>query len=294
MITKNLIVNQLPEYNNLSSKPIRGLATFTQSGVMSGNIKVFNIREDLLPVSMVVKVGEQKFVFSNIETPQNYDFKISGVSETDDITLLLATSQAGVVTGLAMAHSANAAKDYSALFEEIDQNELDDLIDEELQKEDTLDATSPQKSNETEQNEDDSLNVQNMDAEGEDTPQQQEDGVPDFEPTGNFYMLIQPQLDKLFNKFPHFRELEDLVENTEWIKVNYAQNDSQHYILGKLYDGAVVTHLCYGIPANSRSSAPPESLTDFCQWLPLSLSDPDGEGYWVMYQSAETGENIRL
>ena len=277
MITKNLIVNQLPEYNNMNSKPIRGLATFSGGDSLSGNIKVFNIRDELLPINMVVKVGDKKFLFSDIDTPQNYDFRISGVTNDDDITLLLATNIDGVVSPLAMAHSATISPDYSALFDELSDKELDEIIEREL--DDSISNPAIQQ----EEN-DDNLSQRKTDEVEEEYP----------EPTGNFYSLIQPQLDELFAKFPHFRELEDLVANTEWIKVNYAPDDTQHYILGKLFDGEVVTHLCYGIPASSRATAPPESLVDYCQWLPLKLSEPDGAGYWVMYQSAETGENIRL
>ena len=111
---------------------------------------------------------------------------------------------------------------------------------------------------------------------------------------GNFYSLIQPQLDELFSKFPHYKEFETLVQNTEWIKVNYSNDSANHYILGKLFDGEYVTHLCYGIPAQSHSISPPNSLIDYCQWIPLDLANPNGAGYWVMYQNAETGENIKL
>lgn len=349
MITKNLIVNQLPEFHNANTKPIRGLATFVQSENIIGNIKVFNIDEDLLPVTMAIKIGEQKFVFPNISNPQNYDFKISSAGNDEKITLLIATNAGGVVNGLAMAHSLNCEveRDYSALFDDT-ASEVETIIDKEVASDSLVDfspenqpemrdsapaenpsARAPTKnsaaapaevSTETpapkstadfaENSARKLASKPNMPAFDEPNtlsgfyqsstlssfgePDDLVESEDDLEPTGNFYALIQPQLDELFSRFPHFRELEDLVTNTEWVKVNYAQNDSQHYILGKLYDGKVVTHLCYGIPADSRASAPPENLTEYCQWLPLNLDEPDGQGYWVMYQSAETGENIKL
>ena len=280
MISKSLIVNQLAEFNNSNSKPIRGLATFVISNSINGNIKVFNISDDLLPVSMVVKVGEQKFTFEDIDCPQNFDFKLN--SGEGDITMLLATKSGGVVTPLAMAHTDNVAcQDYSQLFEELEQNELDELIEETIHEQGLSIDTSIDASD-------------SIDASEERNDIEETQTLLDVETTTNFYALIQPQLDELFTKFPHFKELEELVANTEWVKVNYTPNEEHHYILGKLYDGAEVTHLCYGIPSKSRFSAPPESLAEYCQWLPKKIEDEDGEGYWVMYQNARTGENIKL
>ncbi len=294
MITKNLIVNQLPEFINSNSKPIRGLATISEGSSMQGNIKVFNIPNDLLPLILVVKVGEQKFTFANITTPENFDFKLSGGKAGSDITLLLATSINNSVTGLAMAHNSNASCDLLDLFSQIPEQELDTLIDEELNKEfeteieedtpDTIKAAPEE-----------IINLSLKPEEKEELlPPQDNDVLLDIEPTGNFYALIQPQLNELFARFPHFHEMEELVANTQWVKVNFSPDDPNHYILGKLFEDQVVTHLCYGIPAESPSITPPASLIEFCQWLPLNPDDPEGAGYWVMYQSAETGENIKL
>ncbi|MBO5103421.1 MAG: hypothetical protein J6C13_04985 [Clostridia bacterium] len=275
MITRNIIINQLAEYQNGTNKNIRGLLTLNGECNISGNLKVFNVDEDLLPLSMAIKVGERKYVYQDIVEPQNYSFRIVGAPNDENITILLATTFNNSVVGLAMGHNAGSNQDYSDLFAEITPAELDEIIDNELNQD-----------------------VENFSQDEQDTlspPEPQNEIVEEIMPEeiGNFYALIQPQLDELFAKFPHYKELEDLVQNTEWIKVNYSQ-EGNHYILGKLFDGSVVTHLCYGIPAQSRNIAPPSSLIDFCQWLPLSLEEPDSSGYWVMYQNAETGENIKL
>lgn len=276
MVTRSIIINQLPEYINQNDKSIRGLVTFNGEVNITGTLRVFNIDETLLPISMAIKIGEKKYVYPNIDDPQNYSFKIVNAPNDDNITILLASSNSGNVQGLALGQNAGSTGNVADLFEELSPNELDDLIDSELDKTNTL-------ANEDEQEE--------YDDEQPDAPMQSD--TPQLNETGNFYSLIQPQLDELFEKFPHYKELEDLVENTEWVKVNYSQ-DGQHYILGKLYDGQIVTHLCYGIPAQSRQSTPPSTLSEYCQWLPTNLKEPDGAGYWVMYQNAETGENIKL
>ncbi len=286
MIIKNLIVNQLPEYHQIGQKPIRGLVSLNIGTQTTGNIKVFNINESLLPLCVAIKIGEQKFVFDDVATPQDYAFSLPAVDPSLPITLLLATNSKDGVEGLAIAVSPNGEQKYADLFEELSDKELNQAID------DSLAETKPKLFDNFDGGSE--ASTQSSQTDGGDSPTQNKEEGVQIEPTGNFYSLIQPQLDELFARFPHFVELEELVANTEWVKVNYAPDDTQHYILGKLYDGELVTHICYGIPAASRSSSPPESLTDYCQWLPLDLQNVDGAGYWVMYQSAETGENVRL
>ncbi len=276
MVTRSIIINQLPEVSNLGRKSIRGLVTLNGEVNIAGTLRVFNIDETLLPITMAIKVGDKKYIYPQITDAQNYSFKIVNAPNDSNITILLATTQNGAVQGLAMGQNAGSTGNVADLFEDLSQNELDDLIDKEMSQPETLSS---------DEDEEDEISQDEIPSTQPDEPQPNE--------TGNFYSLIQPQLDELFEKFPHYKELEDMVENTEWVKVNYSQ-DGQHYILGKLYDGQVVTHLCYGIPASSRQTAPPSTLTDYCQWLPTNLNDPNGAGYWVMYQNAETGENIKM
>lgn len=277
MITKNLIVNQLPEFVNSGPKPIRGLVSLSLGQQTTGNIKVFNIDHSLLPLCMAAKIGEQKFVFDDISTPQDFTFSLPRVEADEPVVFLVATNIGGKVQGVALAESPGTKIDISDLFSD-DEAELNEFIEDQIAETALVPPVEPEPAPSS-QDEYDS---------------EPESSAHEVEQTGNFYSLIQPQLDELFGRFPHFAELEDLVANTEWVKVNYSPNDSQHYILGKLYDGEIVTHLCYGIPAASRATAPPAGLIDYCQWLPINLNDTDGAGYWVMYQSAETGENVRL
>ncbi len=268
MVTRNIIITQIADYKNPAPKSIRGLLALSGQTNLTGFLRVFNVPEEALPLSMAIKIGDKKYVYTDIETPEDYTFKVVNAPNTGNIIAVLAFIKNGYVQGVACGQNAGFNQTYDDLFEELNDADLDALIDNELDTEDLR-----------------TLAEQDV----EPAPQPKPDAIE-----GNFYSLIQPQLDELFARFPHFRELEDLVKNTEWVKVNYSDDGSQHYILGKLYDGGVVTHLCYGIPAPSRSTAPPPSLVDYCQWLPLSVAAPDGEGYWVMYQNAETGENVRL
>lgn len=115
-----------------------------------------------------------------------------------------------------------------------------------------------------------------------------------IENTDNFLEMIKPQLDVLFESNEPFKELEEMLEGTKWVKVFYAGENTDHYILGKIFDGDVVTHIAYGLPAKNKDELPPKGLEQFCQWLPLNPHDEQSGGYFVMYQDAITGENINF
>lgn len=115
-----------------------------------------------------------------------------------------------------------------------------------------------------------------------------------IENTDNFLEMIKPQLDALFSQNEHFKELEESLEGTEWVKVNCNEDGFDHYILGKLYDGGVVTHIAYGTYAENQKQSPPQGLEQYCQFLPLDPQDENSAGYYVMYQDAITGENVIL
>ena len=115
-----------------------------------------------------------------------------------------------------------------------------------------------------------------------------------IENTTNFLEMIKPQLDVLFEQNEHFKELEEKLPETEWVKVVCDGEEGGHYVLGKLYDGEVLTHIAYGTFAENSSQKPPEGLEMFCQFLPLDAEKPNSSGYYVMYQDAITGENVVL
>ena len=37
-----------------------------------------------------------------------------------------------------------------------------------------------------------------------------------------------------------------------------------------------------------------KEIEDYNQWIPLNINDTDGDGYWIMYQDAITGDSINL
>lgn len=104
-----------------------------------------------------------------------------------------------------------------------------------------------------------------------------------------FYMQVSEQLDDLFNSFPHEIELEEMVHYSKWVKVNY--DSESFYFVGVISDDDIPIFICYGVPADKKAT-PPEEINNACEWLPKKTEDPDGAGYWMLYQDALTGATV--
>jgi len=109
---------------------------------------------------------------------------------------------------------------------------------------------------------------------------------------GNFYEMIREQIDALFDTYPEETRLSDVVPNSRWVQVDY-ENNGKVYVLGLIYDMEVVKYVAYGVPAYGDDEVP-DVLNGYSQWIPLDATKPDGEGYFVMFQDANTGENVVL
>lgn len=106
----------------------------------------------------------------------------------------------------------------------------------------------------------------------------------------NFYELIKPQLEQLFADYGHEENLENIIPNSKWVKVDF-DGDGKEYVVGKIFEDDNLKYICYGVPGEF-STTPPEKLVKYSQWLPL---DSSGEvGYWIMYQDAYTGEALQV
>lgn len=106
----------------------------------------------------------------------------------------------------------------------------------------------------------------------------------------NFYQSVKPQIDDMFVRYPAERRLSALVPNSKWVRVDVDADD--YYVVGVLFDLSLPIFVCYGIPG-VRSVPPPAEIADASVWLPLDPARPDGEGFWVIYQSATDGKCIK-
>lgn len=107
-----------------------------------------------------------------------------------------------------------------------------------------------------------------------------------------FFDRLKPQIDKLFEKNPIEDNLQKLIPNSKWVKVEY-EDDGDFYVFGLLYDEKEnVKYVCYGVPAVFEEEAPKE-LSGYPIWLPLDKENSNGFGYWLTYQDAMTGEPVK-
>lgn len=104
----------------------------------------------------------------------------------------------------------------------------------------------------------------------------------------NFYLAVKPQLDEMFVCYPEEPLLTATVERSKWVRVDASDGA---YAVGILFDGDEPAFICYAVPERVSCRRPPAEIEEMCVWLPVSSRDI--KGYWVIYQSAKTGEIIK-
>ena len=105
-----------------------------------------------------------------------------------------------------------------------------------------------------------------------------------------YYGLIKAQYDDMFSKYPTFSPLTNIIENSKWIEVDGVDDP---YIMGIIYDDGKAKYLCYGVVQEKKQS-PPIEIADSSQWVPFDITNEFGSGVWIMYQSADNGETIKV
>lgn len=106
-----------------------------------------------------------------------------------------------------------------------------------------------------------------------------------------FYMEMKPQLDDLFANNPSEDYLQDLLPNSKWVKVK-TDEIGNYYVLGLIYEDENLKYICYGVPGVFQKNAPRE-LSGYPVWFPLDENKPQGFGYWLSYQDADSGESVK-
>jgi hypothetical protein len=105
-----------------------------------------------------------------------------------------------------------------------------------------------------------------------------------------FFEKLKPQIDKMFDKNPVEENLQNIIPNSKWVRVDCDEGD--FYVFGIVYDkNQIAKFVCYGVPAIYEEN-PPEEVTGFPFFVPLSEGKSDGFGYWLSFQDAQTGEPV--
>lgn len=111
-----------------------------------------------------------------------------------------------------------------------------------------------------------------------------------FSKDNPFYLHQKKELDKLFERFPRDATLKRHFPTSKWVRVTYAHD--KYYVVGIIKENNVERYICYGVPAK-YSTHPPKEFEGVCSFIPISLFDMQGEGFWMMFQDAFTGECVK-
>lgn len=105
-----------------------------------------------------------------------------------------------------------------------------------------------------------------------------------------FFDLLKDQIEDIFKNYPHDKDLSNVIPNSVWASVDF-ENNGKIYVIGLIYEDDKVKYICYGVPSNF-GDLNNEEIKQYAQWLPLKNNN--FEGYYIMYQDAISGEQIKV
>lgn len=105
---------------------------------------------------------------------------------------------------------------------------------------------------------------------------------------GDYYASVKEELDRIFAEYPEEDCLKATIPDSSWVKVDYKSN---YYLVGIVREKKQPRYICYGVPAK-YSPTPPKELAGYCTFIPLSIFEMKGDGFWMLFQDAKTGECV--
>ena len=108
---------------------------------------------------------------------------------------------------------------------------------------------------------------------------------------GSYYLTIKDELNTVFATHDQELSLMKVFTDSNFVKIFYSK--TKYYVVGLIKEDGKEKYICYGVPA-VYSPEPPSALKGFCSFIPLSVFDMKGKGFWMMFQSASTGECLKI
>ncbi len=105
-----------------------------------------------------------------------------------------------------------------------------------------------------------------------------------------YYHTVKEEIDELFKKYPKDETLNGVFHCSEWVRLK-GEEGAPEYLVGVVYEEWRAKYICYALPAENNET-PPDEIKDVCAFVPLSLFN-DKIGFFIIFQSAESGECIR-
>lgn len=109
-----------------------------------------------------------------------------------------------------------------------------------------------------------------------------------------FFKSVENQINELLNTYEEEKALEEIIPFSKFVKVDL-ENNGNFYIFGVIYENnsSDMKYIVYGIPGEF-SVKPDDEYKNLYQWLPLNSCNPEGYGYYLMYQDAKQGNQIEM
>ena len=107
-----------------------------------------------------------------------------------------------------------------------------------------------------------------------------------LDPRGSltYYNTVRERLEAALKKFPPDERLKAAFPLSEWVKAESGA------LLGVIYERGAPRYLCVAV---ERTGDPPAEMAEHCAFVPLSPYT-ETEGFWVVFQDADTGEYIKV
>lgn len=102
-----------------------------------------------------------------------------------------------------------------------------------------------------------------------------------------YYQSIKGELTALFARYPQDETLTDAYPASEWVRINGEEGNAKE-LVGLIYESGLVKYICYAVPATEHA---PQEMREKAYFVPVSPLTPE-VGFFVLYQSAATGESI--
>ena len=105
-----------------------------------------------------------------------------------------------------------------------------------------------------------------------------------------YYRSVKNEIDELFSAHPRDTTLVGAFSCSEWVRIK-GEEGAPQYLVGVVYDDGKAQYICYALAAQDKD-APPEEIRSVCTFVPTTPFQ-DSKGFFVIFQSAATGECIK-
>ena len=107
--------------------------------------------------------------------------------------------------------------------------------------------------------------------------------------TNGYYIGISDKVDELFVVYPAEKNLQELIPDSEWVKVQYEEDG--YYVIGRLKDEGKVKYMGYGVPG-VENVRPPKVADGIANWfLAPTAADADAWSTALFVLGPEAGRS---